>query len=263
MKIASTLGLILTPLCAVSFLNAQDSKSTAPAAQISAPPAPAASAFTDEQKIEEVGWIIAKRSSLTEFQFTPSEIQSIVRGFTTAMNGKEAPFELEKIGPELDQLMQKRQAAYLAAAKAKSTAQAAAFFDKLKDNKNIVSLPSGLRYEIITPGTGAFPAATDTVKVNYTGTLVDGTVFDSSVKSGQPVEFPLTQVIPAWTEGIQKINKGGKIKLYVPASLAYGDEGRPNIPPGSTLIFDVELLEFKATPATPAASAAPAPTPTP
>ena len=258
MKIASTLGLILTPLCAVSFLNAQDSKSTAPAAQISAPPAPAASAFTDEQKIEEVGWIIAKRSSLTELQFTPSEIQSIVRGFTTAMNGKEAPFELEKIGPGLDQLMQKRQAA-----KAKSTAQAAAFFDKLKDNKNIVSLPSGLRYEIITPGTGAFPAATDTVKVNYTGTLVDGTVFDSSVKSGQPVEFPLTQVIPAWTEGIQKINKGGKIKLYVPASLAYGDEGRPNIPPGSTLIFDVELLEFKATPATPAASAAPAPTPTP
>jgi FKBP-type peptidyl-prolyl cis-trans isomerase len=262
MKIASTLGLILTPLFAATLLNAQDSKSSPQMPQTTQPPAQAASAFTDEQKIQEVGWIIAKRSSLTELQFSPSEIQAIIHGFTLAMNGKEAPFELEKIGPELDQLMQKRQAAYLAAAKAKSTALASAFFDKLKENKNIVTLPSGLRYEVVQAGTGAFPAATDTVKVNYTGTLVDGTVFDSSLKSGQPVEFPLTQVIPAWTEGIQKINKGGKIKLYAPASLAYGDEGRPNIPPGSTLVFDVELIDFKPTPAAPVAPAAPAaPTP--
>ena len=259
MKITSLLRLSLIPLCAVNLLNAQDAKVAAPA-QAAAPSAPASS-FNDNQKIEEVGWIIAKRSGLVELQFTAEEVQAIVRGFTTALNGKDAPYELEKIGPELDQLMQKRQAAYLAAAKAKSTAQATAFFEKLKSNKNVVTLPSGLRYEIVTPGSGPFPTATDTVKVNYTGTLVDGTVFDSSVKSGQPVEFPLTQVIPAWTEGIQKINKGGKIKLYVPASLAYGDEGRPNIPPGSTLIFDVELLEIKATPPAPAGAPAPAPTP--
>ncbi len=96
------------------------------------------------------------------------------------------------------------------------------------------------------------------MKVNYTGTLVDGTVFDSSAQRGQPAEFPLDGVIPGWTEGIQKIGKGGKIKLYVPPELGYGDEGRPGIPPGSTLIFDVELLDIKPTPAAPAA-AAPAP----
>jgi len=262
MKIISKLSLLVTPFVAITLVNAEDTKAPAQAAQtpqISLPAAHPAPTFTDEQKIEEVGWIIAKRSSLTELNFTPAEIKAIVRGFTTAMNGKDAPYELEKIGPELDQLMQKRQADYLAAAKAKSTAEADAFFAKLKDNKNIVTLPSGLRYEIVKPGTGPFPLPTDTVKVNYTGALVDGTVFDSSEKSGQPVEFPLNQVIPGWTEGIQKINKGGKIKLYVPAALAYGDQGRPNIPPGATLVFDVEVLEIKATPPAPAG----APTPTP
>jgi FKBP-type peptidyl-prolyl cis-trans isomerase len=93
------------------------------------------------------------------------------------------------------------------------------------------------------------------VKVHYTGTLIDGTVFDSSVQRGEPAEFPLDQVIAGWTEGIQKMNKGGKIKLYVPPQLAYGDDGRPGIPPGSTLIFDVELLDIK--PTAPSAPAMP------
>jgi FKBP-type peptidyl-prolyl cis-trans isomerase len=96
------------------------------------------------------------------------------------------------------------------------------------------------------------------VRVHYTGKLIDGTEFDSSVKRGEPAEFPLDQVIPGWTEGIQKMNKGGKIKLYVPPHLAYGDDGRPGIPPGATLVFDVELLDIK-----PAAAPAPAPAPAP
>src|SRR4029079_6257408 len=95
----------------------------------------------------------------------------------------------------------------------------------------------------------------ETVKVHYVGTLVNGTEFDSSVKRGEPVEFQLDQVIPGWTEGLQKISKGGKIKLYVPPQLAYGDEGRPGIPPASTLVFDVELIDIKPTP--PPAAAAP------
>ena len=104
------------------------------------------------------------------------------------------------------------------------------------------------------------------MKVHYTGTLVDGKKFDSSLQPRQPgaaiepAEFPLGGVIPGWTEGLQKINKGGKIKLYVPSDLAYGDEGRPpTIPPAATLVFDVELLDVKDTPApAPAAEAAPA-----
>src|SRR6185436_13396180 len=107
------------------------------------------------------------------------------------------------------------------------------------------------------------PKPTDTVKVHYTGTLVDGTVFDTSLKPREagaaiePAEFPLDQVIPGWTEGIQKLQKGGKIKLYVPSNLAYGDDGRPGIPPASTLIFEVELLDIKPTPAQPAMPPAP------
>mgnify|MGYP003341512271 FL=1 len=119
-------------------------------------------------------------------------------------------------------------------------------------------LPSGLRYEILKAGEGANPKASDTVKVHYTGTLIDGTVFDSSVQRGEPVEFPLGEVIPGWTEGLQKVNKGGKIKLYVPPSLGYGDNGNDRIPPGATLVFEVELLDIKAG-AAPAPVAAPAP----
>jgi FKBP-type peptidyl-prolyl cis-trans isomerase len=158
--------------------------------------------------------------------------------------------------------MQKRQQVALDAMKVKNAAQTSDFFAKLKDNKNIVESTTGLRYEVVKPGEGDFPKPTDTVKVNYTGTLIDGTIFDSSAKTGQPAEFPLNGVIAGWTEGLQKINKGGKIKLYVPAALAYGDEGRPGIPPGATLIFEVELLDVKATPPAAAAPAAPTP-PTP
>jgi FKBP-type peptidyl-prolyl cis-trans isomerase len=149
--------------------------------------------------------------------------------------------------------MQKKQQAYLGKLKEKNASVNTDFFAKLKDNKAIVELPSGLRYETVQEGTGAAPKATETVKVHYTGKLIDGTVFDSSVQRGEAAEFPLDQVIPGWTEGIQKMKKGGKIKLYVPPQLAYGDDGRPGIPPGSTLIFDVELLDIK-----PAGTAAPA-----
>jgi FKBP-type peptidyl-prolyl cis-trans isomerase len=121
-------------------------------------------------------------------------------------------------------------------------ASAPDFFTKLKENKAVIQLPSGLCYEIVKPGSGAYPAPTDTVEVNYTGTLTDGTVFD---RSTQPVEFPLNQVIPGWTEGLQLINKGGRIRLYIPASLAYGDQAQPGIPAGSTLIFDIELLDVR------------------
>jgi FKBP-type peptidyl-prolyl cis-trans isomerase len=254
-----TAGLICLGL--VSPALAQDAAAPAPAA---APlmTAPVAPAFTEAQLSEEVGWVVAQRVGLTQAQFAPAEIDAILKGLTAALNGKESPYDLQKAGPEMAAFMERKQAAFLAKAKEKSVADAAAFFAKLQDNKNVVTTPSGLRYEIVSPGEATPPKATETVKVNYTGTLVDGTVFDSSVKSGAPAEFPLDGVIAGWTEGIQKIGKGGKIKLYVPPQLGYGDEGRPGIPPGSTLIFDVELLDIKPTPAAASAPAA-APTPPP
>jgi FKBP-type peptidyl-prolyl cis-trans isomerase len=106
------------------------------------------------------------------------------------------------------------------------------------------AFPSGLVYKEIKAGTGASPKPEDTVKVHYTGTFPDGKVFDSSVQRGQPAEFPLRGVIPCWTEGIPKMKVGGKARLTCPASIAYGEQGRPGIPGGATLIFEVELLEI-------------------
>jgi FKBP-type peptidyl-prolyl cis-trans isomerase FkpA len=108
----------------------------------------------------------------------------------------------------------------------------------------LVTLPSGLRYQIENPGTGDHPRATDNVKVNYTGVLMDGTKFDSSADHGGPATFPLNGVIPGWTEGMQLIGKGGKIRLVVPANLAYGDRSTGGIPAGSTLLFEIELLDI-------------------
>jgi len=105
------------------------------------------------------------------------------------------------------------------------------------------TLPSGVVINTVTKGTGASPKATDTVKVHYRGTLTDGTEFDSSYKRGQPISFPLNRVIPCWTEGVQKMQVGGKVKLTCPATTAYGARGVPGtIPPNATLNFEVELL---------------------
>ncbi|HKB90236.1 MAG TPA: FKBP-type peptidyl-prolyl cis-trans isomerase, partial [Opitutaceae bacterium] len=141
--------------------------------------------------------------------------------------------------------------------------ESASFLTEVKKKPGVTTLPDGLAYEIVKPGEGAFPKPEQTVKVHYTGTLINGNKFDSSVDRGEPAEFVLNEVIPGWTEGMQKINKGGKIKLYVPPQLAYGDEGRPGIPPASTLVFDVELIDIKDTPPPAAAAAAPGAQPQP
>jgi FKBP-type peptidyl-prolyl cis-trans isomerase len=236
----------------LALARAQDVKLNLPGK--SDQPAPAASkpAYTDAQLIEEFGWFIGKRVGLSELEFSKTEIDTLLKGIALAASGKDSPHELEKIGPAMDEFMQQKQQAYVGKLKQQNATVNTDFFTKLKENKSVVALPSGLYYEIVQPGSGPSPKASDTVKVHYTGKLIDGTVFDSSVQRGEPAEFPLEQVIPGWTEGIQKMNKGGKIKLYVPPQLAYGDDGRPGIPPGSTLIFDVELLDIKSGAAAPA-----------
>lgn len=252
MKLKSIATICLLALGA-TVAPAQEVKLNLPGQPAAAPAKPA---FTDAQLVEEFGWFIGKRVGLTELEFSKEEIDLLLKGIALAAAGKESPYELEKIGPAMDEFMQKKQQAYVSKLKTKNSAENDKFFTKLKENKAIVALPSGLHYEIVKPGDGAAPKPTETVRVHYTGTLLDGSVFDSSVQRNEPAEFPLDQVIPGWTEGIQKMNKGGKIKLYVPPHLAYGDDGRPGIPPGSTLVFEVELLDIKAAPA--AAPAMPA-----
>ncbi|MEO5957853.1 MAG: FKBP-type peptidyl-prolyl cis-trans isomerase, partial [Opitutaceae bacterium] len=216
MKSTSLLTLCLMALGLV--VHAEDApKITLPGSA----PAAAAPAFTEAQLLEEFGWFIGKRVGLTELEFTKAEVDGLVKGLTNAAAGKESPYELEKIGPAMDEFMQKKQAAYLSKLKVKNDATNTAYFAKLKENKNVVELPSGLRYEIIQPGTMPGPKPEDTFTAHYTGKLLDGSTFDSSA-GREPLTLPLTQVIPGWTEGLQKIGKGGKIKLHVPSALAYG-----------------------------------------
>ena len=131
------------------------------------------------------------------------------------------------------------------------------FLEDNKSNDSVVALPSGLQYKVVKMGTGAKPVATDMVKVNYTGRTIDGKVFYSSEKHGQPATFRVDQVIKAWTEGLQLMPVGSKFTFYVPYDLGYGPEGHgSSIPPFSTLIFDVELLAINPAPAAPAAPTA-------
>lgn len=141
--------------------------------------------------------------------------------------------------------LQAKHAAEQQAAATKNKQDGEAFLAKNKSVKGVKTTASGLQYQVITEGKGPKPATTDRVKVHYTGTLLDGTKFDSSVDRGEPAEFALNQVIPGWTEGLQLMPVGSKYTLWIPSDLAYGDRGTPGpIGPNATLKFDVELIEI-------------------
>ena len=175
-------------------------------------------------------------------------IATLTKGIEDAMGGKESRYkeaEIREAFQAFQQTLAEKEQAKMAAAASKAEGEGRAFLETNKAKAGVKTTASGLQYETTTEGTGATPKASDTVKVHYTGTLVDGTKFDSSVDRGEPIEFPLDQVIPGWTEGIQLMKVGSKSKLYIPSNLAYGPQGRPPvIPPNSTLIFDVELLDI-------------------
>ncbi|OGL11213.1 MAG: peptidylprolyl isomerase, partial [Candidatus Rokubacteria bacterium RIFCSPLOWO2_02_FULL_73_56] len=149
--------------------------------------------------------------------------------------------DLQAYGPKIQGL----QTARLAAVAAVEKKAAQAFLAKAAADKGASKTASGLIITTLKAGTGAAPKTTDRVKVHYTGSLVDGSVFDSSVKRGEPITFPLNGVIKCWVEGLPLMKVGGKSKLVCPSELAYGDQGRPpRIKPGATLVFEIELLEI-------------------
>ncbi len=216
-----------------------------PAASKSAPP-PAL--MTDDQKIIYALGLSIYRS-LGQFSLTPAELQIVKRAINDSEAGKPAE-DLEAWGPKIQAFAKARAAQEAERQKAASQELLA----KAAAEPGATKTESGLIYREITPGTGPSPTPTDTVKVNYRGTLADGTEFDNSAKHNEPAQFPLNHVIPCWTEGLQKIKVGGKAKLVCPSTLAYGDQGRPGIPPGATLTFEVELLGIVNDAQTPAAT---------
>ena len=198
--------------------------------------------MTDEEKtIYAIGLSIAQ--SLTPLSLSPNELDLIKQALSDAAAGKPA-VQLEEWGPKIRSLQEARSAQ----AFNKQKAASAAYLTKMAAEPGAEKTASGLVYREITPGTGASPKPADTVKVNYRGTLIDGTVFDSSYKRNEPASFPLNGVIPCWTEGLQKMKVGGKSSLVCPSDLAYGDAGRPSIPGGAALTFEIELLDVTPAP---------------
>lgn len=170
------------------------------------------------------------------------------RAIDDTLAGKPPLLDEQEVAATMQAFAQKMQAKQQAEQKAavdRNTAAGDAFLAQNGKKRGVVTTASGLQYQVVTTGKGARPNAENTVKVHYTGTLLDGTKFDSSIDRGEPAQFPLGAVIPGWTEGLQLMPAGSKYRFWIPARLGYGDQGTPGgpIPPGSTLVFDVELLE--------------------
>ena len=154
--------------------------------------------------------------------------------------------EAQKLVSDFIQDAEARKHAEMAEKGAAARKDGEAFLQENAKREGIKTLPSGLQYEVLREGTGKKPKATDNVKCHYEGTLIDGTVFDSSYKRGEPAVFPLNGVIAGWTEGLQLMGEGAKYRFYIPFNLAYGENGAGNlIPPYAALIFDVELLSVE------------------
>jgi FKBP-type peptidyl-prolyl cis-trans isomerase FkpA len=193
----------------------------------------------DDKTLYAIGLALAQ--NLNGFALTEHEVDLVQAGLADGALGHQPKVDLQAQSPKINALRQSR----LASAAATEKKASEAYLQKAAAEKGAKKTASGLIYTEEKAGSGDSPKATDTVKVHYTGKLADGTVFDSSVQRGQPATFPLNGVIKCWTEGVQMMKVGGKARLVCPSDIAYGDQGRPpQIKPGATLVFDVELLEI-------------------
>jgi FKBP-type peptidyl-prolyl cis-trans isomerase FkpA len=220
MRLAVLLCLVGTPLFAQTAVPA---KQTSP--------------MTEDQKtVYALGMVLGKQIGL--FNLDRAELDLVKSGLADSILGVPPKVNIDVYGPKIQPLATARHGAAVAILKKKGIT----YLAHAETEPGAVKLPSGVIYTEIKAGTGANPAATDTVKVNYRGTFVDGNEFDNSAKHGGAATFPLNGVVKCWGEGVQKMKSGGKAKLVCPANTAYGDNSPPNIPPGSVLIFEIELL---------------------
>lgn len=201
---------------------------------------------TDEQKL---GYIIGMDigKSLLE-QGAGVDLDSLINAIRATYNGEELAMTAEEAATVREEFIKKRQAEQAAQASAagqENLIEGQKFLAENKTKEGVQTTASGLQYKVLTMGEGAKPAATDTVKVHYRGTLLDGTEFDSSYARNEPISFGLNRVIAGWTEGVQLMPVGSKFMFYIAPELAYGEGGGGPIPPNSTLVFEVELLDIE------------------
>lgn len=186
-------------------------------------------------------WGLAMGHQLKAMGVESLDFTDFADAVKAAFTGAESAVSPEEAQKTINEFLQKLEEK----ATKKAREEGEQFLAKNKaENADIKETPSGLQYRVIKEGEGAQPSAEDEVTVHYTGKLINGTVFDSSVNRGEPATFPLNRVIPGWTEGVQLMKEGAKYEFFIPSDLAYGPQGIPNaIPPHSTLIFEVELIK--------------------
>lgn len=201
---------------------------------------------TDKQKVSYmVGMDVARSLTPYKDDVDPAVVAEAIRELLSGAEPRMSDAEAEQIRRDFIARIQSRQQAEQEAAASRNLAEGQAFLRENRGRPGVKTTPTGLQYQVIEEGSGPRPGATSTVKVHYQGTLLDGTVFDSSIQRGEPAQFALSQVIPGWTEGLQLMTVGSKYRFWVPASLAYGERGTPGpIGPNQTLVFEVELIEI-------------------
>lgn len=192
----------------------------------------------DQKTLYTLGQIMVQQ--LTVFNLSPDEKDMVKQGVNDALSGKKPLVDVNVYGKKIQELANARRAAQAE----KLAAETKVFVEKAAKEKGAVKTASGLIYIPKKEGSGSSPAATDKVKANYTGSFVNGVVFDSSYKRGTPTDFPMSGLIKCWQEGLQMMKPGGEARLVCPADIAYGKRGSRQVPPDATLVFDIQLLEI-------------------
>lgn len=200
--------------------------------------------FTSMELLETWGFLLSERFNLGGLDVTASEVDAIARGMKAYVNREKAPTDLSKSIDPMQAYFVEREEAVRKNHLEVNKLEELEYFDELFGQPDYQSLGTGLYFQILEEGGEKRAESKDRVRCHYRGTLLDGTEFDSSYDRGEPAEFVLNQVIQAWTQGVPLIGEGGRIKLFVPSKLGYGDEGTQGIPPAAALIFDIELVEI-------------------